>query len=121
MYLLFVKAQYPDRDVLFWPDLASAHQARQTREPLEEARVPVLARDMNLPCTPQIRSMEDRWGIIKQEVYKEGWQASSDNQLNRKIQQVILQVNPDVPRKMMERVSARIRLVANKGLMSQIH
>ena len=63
--LPFIEAQYPDRDVLFWPDLASAHYARQTLEILEEAGVPIVARDMNRPCAPQIRPVDDLWGIIK--------------------------------------------------------
>lgn len=119
--LPFIEAQYPDRDVLFWPDLASAHYARQTLELLEEAGVPIVARDMNPPCAPQIRPIEDLWGIIKQDVYKGGWQATSETQLKRRIQQVIRQLDPEVPRKMMTGLSARVRLAANKGLMSQIH
>ena len=119
--LPFIEAQYPNHDVLFWPDLATAHYARQTTMLLEEAGVPVVARDMNPPCAPQIRPIEDLWGLIKQNVYKGGWQATSDAQLKRRIQRVVRDINPEVPRKMMAGLPARVRLAADRGLMAQIH
>ena len=48
----FIDAHHPDHKVLFWPDLASAHYARETLAFLEEAGVPVVERNMNPPCAP---------------------------------------------------------------------
>ena len=70
MLFPFLNENYPERDMIFWPDLASSHYAGKTLEFLEGAKVPVVARAMNPPCTPQLRPIEDLWGVIKQEVYK---------------------------------------------------
>ena len=102
------ESQHPDHDVLFWSDVATAHYARQTTKLLEEAGVPIVARDMkNPPCTPHIRPIEDLWGLIKQQFDQGRWQATSDAQLKRRIQQVIRDIDPKVPQKMVAGLSAR--------------
>ena len=119
--LPFIESKYSNHDVLFWPELAIAHYALQAMMLLEEDGVPVVARDMNPPCAPQIRPIEDLWGLIKQNIYKGGRQATSDAQLKRRIQQVVRDIDPEVPRKMMAGLPARVRLAAERGLIAQIH
>ena len=117
----FLNEKYPDRDMVFWPDLASAHYARETLDLLREERVPVVQREENPPCTPQIRPIEDLSGIIKQKVYRGGWEAKTEAQLKRRIRQVIRNIDPEVPRNMMKSLPERTRMAERMGVESQIH
>ena len=83
--------------------------------------MPLVARDSNPPCTPQIRPIKGLWGLIKHKFYKGRWQTISDAQLKRRIQQVIRDIDPEVPRKILAGLLARVRLAADRGLMAQIH
>ena len=39
-----------------------------------------MSRSKNLPNTPKIRCIEDFWGLIKEEVYKDDWEAENLDQ-----------------------------------------
>ena len=65
-----IETLHPDGDNLFWPDLATAHYARDTLELLDDRGVLYATRERNPPKVPQLCPMEDFLGIIKQEVYK---------------------------------------------------
>ena len=117
----FLREQYPHGGFIFWPDLAAAHYAKQTVTLLEEAGVPFVARDENPPCVPQLRPIEDFWGIVKQEVYKGGWRATSEVQLKNRIQRALRSIREEVPRTMMERVPERVRRAERRGVNSSLH
>ena len=44
----------------------------------------------NLSNTPEIRCYEDFWGLIKEEVYKYGWEAENLDQLRTIILRIII-------------------------------
>ena len=60
-------------DYLFCSVPAVTHYTRDTVQFLEEAGVDTLKRDDNPPNVPQLRPIEDFWGVMKQEVYRGGW------------------------------------------------
>lgn len=74
---------------LFWPDLASAHYARDTINLLNTKGVRLVEKSENPPNCPQLRPIERYWGIIKRilrsdgrditslEDFKKMWVASS--------------------------------------------
>ena len=62
--LLFLETQYLDRDVMFWPDHASAQYARKTIEGIEETGVPVVGRGMDPLSGPQILPIKDLLRMI---------------------------------------------------------
>ncbi|KAF0313708.1 hypothetical protein FJT64_015841 [Amphibalanus amphitrite] len=102
-------------------NLPAAHYAKKMVTFLEEAGVPFVARDENPPCVPQLRPIEDFWGIVKQEVYKGGWRAASEVQLKNRIQRVLRSIREEVPRTMMERVPERVRRAERRGVNSSLH
>lgn len=59
--------------------------------------------------------------MIKQKVYHGGWQATNEKQLIRRIQRVMRNIDPEVPRKMMMTLPRRVRLAARRGVESLIH
>ena len=119
--LPFLASRYPTGGYIFWPDLATAHYARATVDMLAEAEVPVVARDMNPPNAPQLRPIEDFWGMLKQEVYSGDWTASSDRMLRARIKSCVRQIDASVPRKMMEGLAKRVRLAERLGVENLIH
>ena len=60
------------------PGLTSVHCAHAKVDCLREVEVPTVARDLNPPNVPQIRPIEDFWGIIKRALYQRSWVALSD-------------------------------------------
>ena len=47
---------------LFWPDLAFAHNAKDTIALLNNKNVNFVSKDMNQPNVPQYRPIERYWG-----------------------------------------------------------
>ena len=80
-----------------------------------------MARDMNPPNAPQLRPIEDFWGVLKQDVYRGGWTASSDQMLRARIRSCVRKMDPSVPRKMMEGLAKRVRLAERLGAEVMIH
>ena len=119
--LPFLSAKYPHEGFIFWPDLAAAHYARETLQFLQDAGVPVVGRDDNPPNVPQLRPIEDYWGLLKQEVYKGGWEATSEDQLKRRIRRAVEIISPEVPLTMMRRVGERVRAANRQGVAQLLH
>ena len=108
---------------MFWPDLATAHYARATATLLTEAEVPMVTREMNLPNVPPLRPIEDFWGLLKhkQEVYRGGRAASSEQMLRSRIRSSLKKIVPSVPRIMMEGLGKRVRLADRLGAEELVH
>ena len=81
----FLQEKYPDSDYIFWPDLASSHTAKTTVGLLQELDINFVSKEDNPPCVPQLRPIENFFGILKQQVYKNGWEAQSHDQLKGRI------------------------------------
>ncbi|CAF3445339.1 unnamed protein product [Rotaria socialis] len=48
-----------------WPDLAKSHYTPQVLRVLEANSIPFVPKEKNLPNVPQVRPIEDLWGILK--------------------------------------------------------
>ena len=83
--------------------------------------MPMVTREMNPPNAPQLRPIEDFWGMLKQRVYHGAWTASSDQALRTRIRRCIRGIDPTVPRKMMEGLAKRVRLADRLGAEGLIH
>jgi hypothetical protein len=55
----FIKKYHKDGNIVFWPDLASAHYARLTTAFLEKNNIPYIQKENNPPNVPQLRPIED--------------------------------------------------------------
>ena len=99
----FIDSKHKREDVLFWPDLASCHYARQTQELLEREGIPFVPKEQTPPppCCPQLRPIEDVWAILRAKTYEGGWEATSELQLKRRIRQSIKALNQEVLKTMM--------------------
>jgi hypothetical protein len=117
----FIHLYHQDNNYLFWPDLASCHYAGSTMQLLQQLRIVVVDKAMNPPNCPQLRPIEDFWGILKQLVYAKGWHAKSHQQLKRRILLCLAKVDINVVRNMMCNVKRRIREARAEGMDALIH
>ena len=118
----FMDSKHKREDVLFWPDLASCHYARQTQEFPEREGIPFVPKEQNPPCCPQLRPIEDVWAILKAKTYEGGWEATSELQLKRRIRQCIEALNQEVLKTMMGRchsACARLHVQGHSSLCTK--
>ena len=57
----------------------------------------MVQKDENPPCCPQIRPIENFFGILKQRVYAKNWKAENRAQLENKIRRVIKNIKDQEP------------------------
>ncbi len=67
----FIDNNHSDGQYIFWPDLASAHYARNTNA-YESLNIKVLPKECNPPNVPQIRPIESLWVELKCRVFLNG-------------------------------------------------
>ena len=82
---------------MFWPDLAAASYAQETKRVLNESKIHVVEREGNPSNLPQQRPIEDFWGAGEAKVYRGGWEARSDEQLMCRIRTIIASPDEEVP------------------------
>ena len=55
----FIKKYHRTDEVIFWPDLASAHYAKKSIEKMRQLSIHFVTKDDNPPNVPQLRPIED--------------------------------------------------------------
>jgi hypothetical protein len=61
--------------------LATSHYANSTQAEYSRLKIKVVPKELNPPNLPQVRPIENFWGILKRRVYLNGWTAESDKDL----------------------------------------
>ena len=114
--LKFIDLHYESREeIVFWPDLASCHYSSQTQEFLKTEGIVCVPRDQNPPNAPQIRPIENFFGILKQHVYANNWSATSREALIRRIKKYM-----DMVVKMFQNLKPKIEKAKENGFESLI-
>ena len=75
-------------------------------------------RHQNPPNAPQIRPIEQYWGILKQKVYQNNWSAQSREQLIARIKWAVKQIDPQTIIKMFDHLPSKICQAQENGLDS---
>lgn len=114
----FIKKYHDGDDILFWPDLASAHYARTTLQILRDLDVPFVEKECNPPNLPQCRPIENFWGLLKTAVYDKGWEANSIPQLKRRITATLKKMDHSPLRADLRTLKTRLRTVNREGPFS---
>lgn len=114
----FINKFHQGDNVIFWPDLASAHYSRKSQNVMKKMKIPFLDKQLNPPCAPRIRPIEDFWAIIKRRVYSDGFIAKSHEILIRRIRKILREVEKCLFKKLMEKVPRMVRKAARRGLES---
>ena len=111
----FVKTHHSGKNVIFRPDLATAHYKGSVVKKLKELKIPTVARADNPPAAPQIRPIEQFWSQLKQAVYKDGWEAATASDLKRRVRAKLKQFDTTTVQNLMRGVKSKVRRVSNGG------
>jgi hypothetical protein len=57
----FIKAYHENDEIVFWPDLASSHYAKDTIDFLKSNNIDFVDKSSNPPNAPELRPIEDFW------------------------------------------------------------
>ncbi len=104
-------------NVLFWPDLASCHYAKSVQDWLHSEEFRCVQNEENPPGCRKICPIENFWGLLKQKVYADDFQAGSRDELIQRIRKCARQVSPKVYRKMMAQLGPKVRKAAKMDLI----
>lgn len=113
--LPFIERYHSDGKYLFWPDLASAHYAKDVQDWMRE-NVKFVEKYENPPNVPQCRPIESFWGVLTQKVYDEGWQAETEKQLVRRINVKLKEFDEKSLQTLMSGIKGKLRKLADEGV-----
>ena len=113
--LSFIHENHPDLNYIFWPDLAQAHYSKATVAWMDQ-NVNYVPKPLNPPNVAQACPIENFLGWLTQKVYEEGWEATSDQQLVRRIQPKIKEIGLKSVEKLMTGVKAKLKSIADDGV-----
>ena len=117
----FIQKYHPQAKVIFWPDLAKAHYTSQVLRTLEANGIPYVAQQNNPPNVPQARPIEDLWGVLKQMVYSNNYEAKDLDQLAARIRKKIKELDKKMLRNMMLGVRSKLRTMWRENVFSTCH
>lgn len=111
----FINEQHIGDEIMFWPDLASCHYARITRDWLAAHNIPFVPKEDNPPNIPQARPIETFWSLLSRKVYDNGWEAADEQMLRRRIYQKIREVDVASVQDLMRQVRTKLRQIEDNG------
>jgi transposase len=97
------------KGTLFWPDLASCHYAKKTREWMAAKGVQFVQKDSNPPNCPEVRPIEQFWAIMKQKLRTKFIASDSIENFKKDWSKAAKMVSNEVVRNLMGSVRRRIR------------
>lgn len=115
--LPFIHKHHADFNYVFWPDLAPAHYSGDTIAWMDK-HVHYVAKDINPPNVPQARPIENFWGCLAQKVYEGGWQATTEQELIRRIENKLKEFDLNYVKTLMAGVKAKLRSIGQNGVFS---
>lgn len=101
-------------NLLFWPDLATAHYARETQEFLNSKNITFVAKDMNPSNCPQLRPIEKYWALMKTQLRKYCPSAISDEDFKRKWLKFSKNISCDIVQNLMGSIKKKFVSLAEK-------
>jgi transposase len=112
----FIKTVHKNDEIVFWPDLASAHYAKKTQDFLRAKKVEFVPREHNPANVPELRPIEDFWSELKRRVYARNWKAKNIAQLRTRINYCIKNMDTKRVRKLGKRTFTRVDKVRRHGM-----
>lgn len=116
----FIHDYHQNDQIIFWPDNASCHYAKNTIQWLQEHNVPMVPKEANPPNVPKARPIEDFWAILAMKVYEGGWEAKTERQLSLRINKKIKEIDLTVVQTMMKEIRSKLRKIEDKGPFSSL-
>ena len=83
---------------------------------LKKNGIAFVEKDENPPNAPQIRPIENYWGILKMRVYEGNWSAKDREALIRRIKIKQKEIDQDVVIKMFENLKTKVHKANENGV-----
>lgn len=105
--------QHRTQEFTFMQDNASVHASRSTIQWLESKNIPLL----NWPaCSPDLNPIENVWGILVRQIYRDGRQFNNVEELRNAIEMAWNNLDPGIMKNLVESIPNRIfELISNRG------
>ena len=71
----------------------------------------------NPPNCPELRAIEDFWGILKGKVYKGNWQAENLDQLKKRIKLCLRKIDIELVQKLARSTQSRVDRVRRNNIV----
>ena len=112
----FIKEYYSDNKYVFWPDLATSHYANIVQNYLKSENNNFVAKRDNPANVPKARPIEDFWACLKQKVYKGNWCAKNIEELKKRIQSCLRDMDPKFVQDLAYQVNKRLDKIRRYGV-----
>jgi hypothetical protein len=112
----FVRKYHSDGKYVFWPDLASSHYANTTIDLLIDENVPYVEKYENPANTPEVRPIEDLWGVLKGMIYENGWTAKNLDELEKRIRLCVRKIDITSVQRIFEKTLTRLDNIRRFGV-----
>lgn len=102
---------YQEHDVppLFWPDLATAHYARETLKLLEAKSIDFVKKEENPPNCPELRPIERYWAFVKRHANKDAKEAKTLQEFKKIWAKATRKVDNNSVQTLMKNVNSKVR------------
>jgi len=115
----FIDEAHKNDDIVFWPDLASAHYSNKVQDYLKGENIEYVPRDKNPANVPELRPIEDFWTEIKRLVYADNWQAENLNQLRNRIEYCMKKIDQNRVHRLGASTFTRVDRVRRNGMINE--
>lgn len=111
----FIRRVHKNDQVIFWPDLASAHYSKKVQQYLKSQNIECVAKCDNPANRTEVRPVEVFWAKIKSKVYAHNWQAKNLAQLSRRIKWAFNKVDAEFVHRLGKACFTRVDQVRRRG------
>lgn len=116
-YLIpFIKEHHKDKEILFWPDMATCHHKKEVTEWMAANNINFVSKKSNAPCVPQARGIEMFWSLCKSEYKKRNKQVKTIAQMTKIWSEISKKVAENSAQKLMATARRNLRLIQLDGV-----
>lgn len=112
----FIKKFHKHEKVVFWPDLASSHYAKDTLTELSRLGIEYIPKEQNPPNVPQLRPIENFWANLKRKVYANNYRPKNIKTLTAKIKKKLKVMDTAGTQQAMLNVPRKVRKAQRMGV-----
>jgi hypothetical protein len=115
--LPFIRKHHRDFNFQFVHDLAGAYLSIEIITRMK-GNLPFFNNTTNHQNVPQVRPIENLWGILAQKVYEGGWEAKTQQELINRIQSQLKNFDSNFFQSLMGGVKTKLRAIADRGVLA---
>jgi hypothetical protein len=115
----FIDDVHKNDDIVFWPDLASAHYSNKVQQYLRAKNIEYVPKEHNPANVPELRPIVDFWSELKRLVYANNWKAENLDQLRNRIEYSIKKIDQDRVHRLGASTFTRVDRIRRHGMINE--